>query len=38
MWENDEGGPYLQHDAQRWERMRRWVLKQIKEGFGDPVI
>lgn len=30
-FENDEGGPYKETEAQRFTRMRAWVVSNIKE-------
>jgi hypothetical protein len=30
MWENDDGGRYDETPKARWERMRRWVVSNIK--------
>ena len=38
MGTNDEGSYRRETPEERWARMRAWVLKQIKEGFGDPVV
>lgn len=29
-YENDDGGPYTETPAARWQRMRSWVDKQIR--------
>lgn len=31
VWMNDEAGPWKETDEQRFERMRRWVVRQINE-------
>ena len=30
MWMNDEAGPYDETPRARWERMRRWIVRNIK--------
>lgn len=30
MWANDECGPYDETPRARWERMRRWVISNLK--------
>ncbi len=31
---NDDCGPWQETPEQRWERMRRWVTKQLKESWS----
>lgn len=31
MWENDEGAVYTETPRARWERMRRWIVANIKK-------
>jgi len=31
MWENDEGSAYPETPRARWERMRRWIVRLLKD-------
>lgn len=37
MWENDEAAVFRETPRARWERMRRWVVANLKDGLpaGD---
>lgn len=38
MWENDEAGLWSETPRARWERMRRWIIEQLKgdQQTGEP--
>lgn len=40
MWENDEGGRWTETPRARWERMRAWIVANMKDdqpgGDGPP--
>jgi hypothetical protein len=36
MYENDEGGHWKETPEQRWERVRAWAAKNVREPGGVP--
>lgn len=37
MWENDDGGPWDETPAQRFDRMRRWIVGHLKAGSAEGI-
>lgn len=35
MWENDEGSARAETPRARWERMRRWIVKNLKDDLSS---